>query len=654
MKHCRKKGGTWRCYISRVFAGRAGFLTPLLAGIWLLYGIPAGGGELRGLWVDAIGEGFQDAAQIQRLVQDCREYNFNAVFVQLRRRGDALYLPNGTIKEPRTSRLAPNFDALAELIEQCHKGTPRIEVHFWFTSHLIWSSPLPPTAPGHLFNIHQDWLTKDSAGGVKMANGFYLDPGHPDASQWLHDIALDITKRYNIDGFHWDYLRYPGSDSGYNKAAMNRYLEEFGEKKPPLHRDSKFSEWRRRQVTDFLRWTTADLLQIKPGLIVSVAVLANHDDSFGYTFAEWGNWCKEGILDIAIPMNFAADQRSTFASRADRASNLRGKRAVCLGVAGYLNSIDGTLAQLKRTRELGFPGAVFYSYQSAVAHGPAKPILAPMQPVHNATIVDNKSAKAEGEWRRGRFGKYHDTDYSFVLDGGKGANRLHFVPKTTRAGGYDVYEWHVQGVNRATDVPFEIRHAKGTNVIRVDQRRDGSQWNFLGRFEAATNSALSVIVSDDVQNPALVVVADAVRFDAVADGTPAKKPNIEELQAAEAAKVQQTVTNRDMVFAAIKKEHQPEWEAVPTFPWKTDTNRAILKGIVKEASSGRPLYNAVVEVTKGSKATQKTESHGAYAFFDTSPGEQEIIIRAEGFRSVTNRITLHPGLVTQSDFTLDR
>jgi len=48
--------------------------------------------EFRGLWVDAYREGFKSPEQVDRLLLDARRANINALLVQVRKRGDALYL----------------------------------------------------------------------------------------------------------------------------------------------------------------------------------------------------------------------------------------------------------------------------------------------------------------------------------------------------------------------------------------------------------------------------------------------------------------------------------------------------------------------------------------------------------------------------------
>jgi len=316
--------------------------------------------EFRGLWVDAFGPGFFNAAQVKKLAADCRKYNFNAVIVEMRRRGDAFYHSH---YDPRTTIINTNFDALAEIIKECHASSPRIEVHCWVVSHFIWSWEKPPPQPDHIFKRHPEYLTKDSIGQRYLGKGYFLDPGNPDANLTVYNMARDIVSRYDIDGLHWDYCRYPNQDSGYNETAIKRFNEEFGLKGQPLPNDAKFSEWRRRQVTDFLRWANAGLLAIKPGLVISASVFANIRDSQGYRFADWPAWNKEGLVDACMPMDFSPDNRNIFDPRADDALKNRGIRHVYVGQAAYMNTRENTLAQIQYVREKGFPGTALYSYR---------------------------------------------------------------------------------------------------------------------------------------------------------------------------------------------------------------------------------------------------------------------------------------------------
>ena len=323
----------------------------------------SGAAEFRGVWVDAWGAGFLTATQAQKLIADCRAYNFNAVFVQMRRRGDAFYIPQAPNLEPRTTAISSGYDALATLIQAAHTGTPRIEVHCWVTSNLIWSGANPPSQSTHVFNRHPEYLMKNAAGETYLAEGYYLDPGHPDAMRWNYEMARDIVSRYDIDGFHWDYIRYPQQDSGFNDVAVARFRQEFGVARPSAS-DAQFSAWRRRQVTDFLRWVNADLLEIKPNLVISAAVFGSRTDAFNARFQDWAGWNNEGIIDLCLPMNYSADNTGVFNPRANDAFANQGRRRVYMGQGAYLNTKENTVTQLNYARTRGFLGTLLYSYRT--------------------------------------------------------------------------------------------------------------------------------------------------------------------------------------------------------------------------------------------------------------------------------------------------
>ncbi|MGV3772450.1 MAG: family 10 glycosylhydrolase [Verrucomicrobiales bacterium] len=320
--------------------------------------------EFRGLWVDAWGAGFLTPAQSTQLVADCRTYNFNAIVVQMRRRGDAFYFPQAPNGEPRTTAMAANYDALADLIAKAHASVPRIEVHCWVVANLIWSGSTPPPQPGHVFNAHPEYLMKNSAGQSQIAEGYYLDPGNPDAMAWNRRMALDIASRYDIDGFHWDYIRYPQQDAGFNDVAIARFNEEFGLTGKPSASSPQFSAWRRRQVTDFLRWVNADLLEVKPQLVISTAVFGSRSDAYNARFQDWAAWTREGILDIAMPMNYSGNNSGVFNPRVDDAYLNQGVRKIYMGQGAYLNTPQNTVTQLKYARSKGLQGTVFYSYRT--------------------------------------------------------------------------------------------------------------------------------------------------------------------------------------------------------------------------------------------------------------------------------------------------
>lgn len=315
------------------------------------------------MWADAWHNGYLNASQVTSLVNACNTYNYNAIIVQMRRRGDAWYMPQSPNLEPRTTAIASNFDALQTIIDQCHAASPRIQVHVWVPTMLIWSTQgTAPTQAGHVYNTHPEYLMKNTAGDTWIGEGYFLDPGNPDAMQWNYNMARDIVSRYDIDGFHWDYIRYPTTDSGYNDTSIARYNAEYGLSGIPAYTDTQFANWRRRQVTDFLRWTDADLLALKPNLTISASVFGSRSDAYNARFQDWRTWNYEGLYDLCIPMIYSTDNTGVYNPRVDDLAANQGVRWGIVGPGAYLNTKENTLVQLNYMHSAGLKGYSLYSY----------------------------------------------------------------------------------------------------------------------------------------------------------------------------------------------------------------------------------------------------------------------------------------------------
>ena len=114
--------------------------------------------ELRALWVDAFHEAIRSAREADDLVAAATRANINTLFVQVRRRGDALYTKG---VEPPLDDPAydPSFDALAYIVEAGHKGG--LQVHAWVNAMPVWRDDTPPRDPRHVFNRHGPSATGD-------------------------------------------------------------------------------------------------------------------------------------------------------------------------------------------------------------------------------------------------------------------------------------------------------------------------------------------------------------------------------------------------------------------------------------------------------------------------------------------------------------
>ena len=368
--------------------------------------IAAGEDQFRAYWVDAFGEGIFNPTQIDELVADAKAGNFNALVVQVGRRGDC-FCNNAMM--PRTQAFIDPlpYDPLQTLIDKAH--AEGIEVHAWVIATAIWNSGTAPRDPSHVYNTNGPSKVGDDNWTMPRYDGSrpgdtYLDPGHPAAADYIVGMFTSVVANYDIDGINFDRIRYPdgqlaaypGFNSwGYNPVALERFHAASGRTDRPLPNDLEWSQWRRDQITSIVRRVYLESHALKPEIVVSAATI-----TYGYgpgqltgwestrpyneTLQDWRAWMDEGILDLNIPMNykrefcvvgneapacFGLPQEAQYESWNEFSKDHQYDRQAVIGSALYLNSIADSVVQVREAladsaagnRSLGWVG---YSYRT--------------------------------------------------------------------------------------------------------------------------------------------------------------------------------------------------------------------------------------------------------------------------------------------------
>jgi uncharacterized lipoprotein YddW (UPF0748 family) len=347
--------------------------------------------EYRAYWVDTFRTPFATKVDVERIVDAAIESNANALFVQVRRRGDAWYLDAA---EPLAEAMDGTFDPLRALLDAAHARG--IEVHAFVIVGAVFhgdpkSSPLPRDVH-HVFLQHfwdaktkrpyrgaRQWGTKTSKGRYQFATDWYIDLGHPAAASYTADVLLHLVRAYDIDGIHLDRMRYPESsrgDVGYNETSVTRFRARY--RRLPHAKDAQWNDWRREQVTNFVRRLALGAKAIRPSITISAALIAwgsgpgssggfTNTDSYRVAFQDWESWLREGIIDLASPMLYKREHAPAERKQFDdwlqfvvTTAHANGRAAVP-GIGAYLNSIEGTLRQARRTRQANADGILFFA-----------------------------------------------------------------------------------------------------------------------------------------------------------------------------------------------------------------------------------------------------------------------------------------------------
>ena len=59
---------------------------------------------------------------------------------------------------------------------------------------------------------------------VSYNRQYFLNPGHPKTKEYLMSLVREVVTRYDVDGIHLDYLRYPNRARNFpDRAQFRRY-----------------------------------------------------------------------------------------------------------------------------------------------------------------------------------------------------------------------------------------------------------------------------------------------------------------------------------------------------------------------------------------------------------------------------------------------
>ncbi|MGE5594246.1 MAG: glycoside hydrolase family 10 protein [Betaproteobacteria bacterium] len=345
--------------------------------------------EVRGLWV--VRTSMRTRSSVERMVALASSNNFNALFVQVNGRGEAYYT---SAVLPKAADVEDGFDPLEFCIERAHAAG--LQVHAWINAFTVGKLGCREYQPGHVLSRHPEWALVDDKGvstldyTPEMAEGELvspmLDPAIEGVKAYVHDVFMEVVRDYDVDGVHFDYIRYPSARFGYGAEARAAFRGLTGYDPADLgegpgapgggegldaedSRRDLGAEWdafRRDQVTEVVRRVYQDVKRVKPWVAVSCAVLPDAADAAGRTFQDWKTWLGQDIVDFVVPMAYAPEGE-VFARRvrdAVAAAPGWGRVVAGIGVYNMLDDPAGCIEKIAVARSVRTAGVVLFSYDA--------------------------------------------------------------------------------------------------------------------------------------------------------------------------------------------------------------------------------------------------------------------------------------------------
>lgn len=335
-------------------------------------------GEVRGFWAEGFNASIHTPEQVDTLVERLQASNTNAIWQQFRKRGDAHYRSTYELWARENPQ---HFDALQYLIDKAHAAEPRIEVHAWLNTCAVGGE----LRPGHILQEHPEYVSISDEGVDYDNEAMKIDPGHPGANDWTFRVYMDVVRNYDVDGVHFDFVRYGNPRWGFNPVSVALFNKTHGRTGKPAWDDPEFQQWRRDAVSALVRKVYAHTKAIKPEVKVSAATIGwgngpttmeeyHQSAPYARVYQDWVGWMEEGILDINCPMMYFDNQRyrEYWLNWIEWCKNNKYSRNLVIGQGIWLNSIEDTLLQIEDSRKPSGQGEVedgllLYSYASTNA-----------------------------------------------------------------------------------------------------------------------------------------------------------------------------------------------------------------------------------------------------------------------------------------------
>jgi uncharacterized lipoprotein YddW (UPF0748 family) len=272
--------------------------------------------EFRAAWIATVANidwpsarGLPSVEQQQQFVQrldKLKKLGCNAVIVQVRPCCDACYPSDiepwsGYLTGKQGEAPFPYYDPLKFMIDEAHARN--MEFHAWFNPfRALMDCKRNPNPPSHVTKTHSAWI-------VNYGDKSYIDPGYPQAREYVLHVIMDVVNRYDIDGIHLDDYFYPYR-IGKLQFADGKSYAKYGN-------GENREDWRRDNVSFFISQLHSSVKNAKPYVKIGISPFgvwrnANRDPAEGSAtragqtcyddlYADVLLWMKKGWVDYLIP-----------------------------------------------------------------------------------------------------------------------------------------------------------------------------------------------------------------------------------------------------------------------------------------------------------------------------------------------------------------
>lgn len=287
---------------------------------------------------------------------------FNAIFPNMLWGGLAHYASSVL---PRSAEFTQYGDQIAACVAAARARG--VETHVWKVNWNLMGAPQQ-----FINDLRASSRTQVSRTGQPID---WLCPSHPANFALETNSMLEVVRNYDVNGVHFDYIRYPDADYCYCTGCSQRFQAQTGRTVATWPQDvlaagslrTAFLDWRREQITKLVRAVSSEAKRLKPGVKISAAVFPDAASALDGVGQDWRRWIDEGLVDFLCPMDYRKDLSGFTNLVAQQMSYAAGRIPIYPGIGAFILEPDGVLAQLEGARALNPDGFILFELTASSA-----------------------------------------------------------------------------------------------------------------------------------------------------------------------------------------------------------------------------------------------------------------------------------------------
>lgn len=249
--------------------------------------------------------------EIDKMVTNLKENDFNGIILQVRAFSDAIYdskifSPSLKIVDDENNKL--NLDILDYFIKKSHENNIKL---------IAWINPYRIRNTKDLTSISENNVVYKYLNTTNIEindDGIYFNPASEEVLNLILEGVEEVVKNYDVDGILYDDYFYPSKTIDLDN--YNLYKENGGKK--------TLDEFRRNNINRLISTTYEKIKSIKNDVLFGISPSGNINNNYNDEYLDINYCIENNLIDFIMPQIYYGfnNESMPFKNTVDTWSNL--------------------------------------------------------------------------------------------------------------------------------------------------------------------------------------------------------------------------------------------------------------------------------------------------------------------------------------------